>query len=223
MKATSQQRVRTAVACAAGVAAVLLGGAACTSTDQPPTATGTTPASTGSTAGTPSAGVTDSAAPSPGGHSGGTAGTAECKSPQLTVALGESGGATGHWAQVLLFTNTGPAACNLQGYPGVAGLDPSGKQLAQASRTPAGWAGGLSSQSGTPPLVKLAAKGGVASAMLEGTNIPSGDATDCPEYKGLLVTPPDETHSVRLAGGGRGCDGFQIHPVVPGRDGTERE
>lgn len=54
---------------------------------------------------------------------------------------------------------------------------------------------------------------------MEGTNVPPGNATSCTEYKGLLVTPPDETHSVRLDVTANGCDGLQIHPVVPGDTG----
>jgi hypothetical protein len=110
--------------------------------------------------------------------------------------------------------------CLLQGYPGVAALDQNDAQVTQARRTPSGYLGGLRDPSGQPPAVNLE-PGGVASALVEGTNVPPGGASSCPLYKGVLVTPPDETHSVRLDVTANGCNGLEVHPVVPGEKGSQ--
>jgi hypothetical protein len=78
--------------------------------------------------------------------------------------------------------------------------------------------GGLPPDNQTPPIVDLA-PGETASALLEGTNNPTGTATSCPIYSAILVTPPGETHSVRVGISMRGCTGLEIHPVVPGSTG----
>ena len=80
----------------------------------------------------------------------------------------------------------------------MAGLDAGGAQVEQARRTANGYLGGLQSGLTTGPEVMLA-PGAVASALVEGTDIPSGTATSCPSYPVLLVTPPGATVSVRLA------------------------
>jgi hypothetical protein len=126
----------------------------------------------------------------------------------------------GHWGFPLILVNKGSSTCRLVGYPGVAGLDADGSQVTQARRTPSGYLGGLSDPGAAPPTVDLA-PGASASALVEGTNVPSGNATSCPVYHGLLVTPPDETHSVRVDVTPNGCDGLQIHPVVPGEAGSQ--
>ncbi|MFB9235760.1 DUF4232 domain-containing protein [Plantactinospora siamensis] len=210
--------------------AVLLAAAGCGSGGG---ATPTTPSGAATTAGADSGGPgpTGSPAPTgipstagastepsnaPSGPGGGAA--ARCALRQLRVTIGQADAGAGHWGLPLVFTNSGGTACELKGYPGVAGLNAAGRQVTQARREASGYLGGLAGNA-TPPLVRLA-PGASAAALLEGSNVPRGTATDCPQYAGLLVTPPDETHSVRLDTGARGCDGLHIHPVVPGTDGT---
>jgi hypothetical protein len=69
-----------------------------------------------------------------------------------------------------------------------------------------------------PPTVDLAT-GATASAILEGFNAPVDQTTaSCPAYTGLLVTPPEETHTARVALAFSLCS-VEIHPVVPGDGG----
>ena len=148
-----------------------------------------------------------------------TAGLARCTSAQLSISLGQTGAGLGHEGGTILFTNTGTTACSLSGYPGVAALSSAGAQVQQAQRTPNGYLGGMETGSTTPPLVDLR-PGAVASALVEGTDVPEGTATSCPTYPALLVTPPTSTHSTRIALSLPGCSPLQVHPVVSGATGT---
>ena len=201
------------------LAALLVAASGCKTETEPVSAGATTPspestlgASIG-TAGTGDAPDT-SAAGAPAGGAG--SGPERCTIDHLKVSTASAGGAAGHWGTILLFKNTGSSVCKLQGYPGVAGLDGNGKQVTQAKRVLNGYIGGTESKA--PERIDIAS-GETVSAVVEGTNVPEGDATDCPTYQGLLVTPPDETHSVRFSVGGRGCSGLEVHPVVRGQTG----
>ena len=100
------------------------------------------------------------------------------------------------------------------GYPGVAGLDAAGHQVAQAQRTPHGFLqGGLPPGQTAPPVIDLA-PGQTASASIESIN---GNG-DCPSHVALLVTPPGETHAVRVDIHIYPCM-LEVHPVVPGPNG----
>src|SRR3989442_952190 len=68
-----------------------------------------------------------------------------CRRPGVVVSVGAHDAGSGHRGVVLVFTNTGAQPCRLFGYPGVAGLDAGGAQVAQARRTPNGYLGGLAS------------------------------------------------------------------------------
>ncbi len=126
----------------------------------------------------------------------------------------------GHVGGSILFRNIGGAVCHLYGYPGVAGLDDAGLQVVQAGRTLGGYLGGI--MSGTsPPVVELL-PGETASALVEATDVPPGTERSCPTYPMLLVTPPDDTQSVRVSLPLFGCSGFQVHPVVAGITGSAR-
>ena len=182
-----------------------------------PGAGGTTPASGSQSSGSAGFG-TPTGAPAGDGNGG----NGQCKVDQLNISFGEGGAAAGHWGVVLIFARTGTGTCHLEGYPGVAALDAAGNQAAQARRTLHGYIGGLGMNTSKPPRVDMPA-GATASALIEGTNVPTGNATSCPNYDGLLVTPPDETHSVKLDAKTNGCDGLQIHPVVPGNTGQEKQ
>ncbi len=189
--------------------AVLLG--ACGSSSSTSTTT------TSSTAPTPSTGATTSTTP-PLITTSTTTGTPNCSGSQLTVTSTGGNGGAGHIGVVLLFTNSSTTTCLLSGYPGVAALDSSGHQAAQAVRTLGGYLGGLPS-SATPPVVTLAA-GQVASAVVEGSDVPVGSATSCPTYPGLLVTPPNTTRSTTIIGSLPGCAPIEVHPVVAGKTGS---
>jgi len=135
------------------------------------------------------------------------------------MSVGQTGAGLGHEGVVVLFRNTSAAACVLAGYPGVAALDATGRQVAQAERTPSGYLGGMETGSTTPRAVTLG-PGATASALVEGTDVPEGTATSCPTYAALLVTPPTSTRSQRLTASLPGCSPLQVHPVVRGTTGT---
>jgi hypothetical protein len=118
---------------------------------------------------------------------------------------------------VLAFINTGTAPCTMQGYPGVAILDAGSAQVAQARRTAQGYMGGLPAGQ-SPPLVSLR-PGDSASAIIEALSA-NPDGTACKPWSGLLVTAPDDTRSTKLVWAAGGCADPQIHPVVPGLEGS---
>lgn len=150
--------------------------------------------------------------------------TTACTGSQLRTsekhwAGGYLGYGLGHSGAVILFTNTSHRNCSLRGYPGAGGVNSSGIQVTQARRTPSGYLGGLWGTTTAAPTVTLT-PGGTASATIEGTDNPVGNATTCPTLAGLLVTPPNTTVSVHLPAAPADCSGLAIHPVVPGPTGV---
>lgn len=146
-------------------------------------------------------------------------GLARCAFSALSISPGHPGGGLGHEGVVLLFKNVTSAPCTLSGYPGVAGLNASGQQVTEAQRTPNGYLGGMRTGSSTPPVVTLQ-PGSVASAMVEGTDVPQGSAPSCTTYPSLLVTPPTSKKSKRVTVGLPGCSPLQVHPILQGSTGS---
>ena len=132
------------------------------------------------------------------------------------MTAGQSNGAAGTIGQVILFKNTSTTSCQLHAFPGVAGLDSSGNQLVQASRVVnlAPFTGSTASL----PTVTLA-PGDTASALVYGSDVPTGTATSCVTYAALLVTPPNAFQSVRVAATMPGCSGLRVGPVYSGTTG----
>ena len=186
----------------------------------PPSAASTRPAPI--TGATPATGATASTGTTTTSRSSGPA-PAACTTAQLTVSAGRGGAATGHVGLALVFENTGTVACMLHGYPGVAGLDDAGTQVTQAARTPSGFVGGLSGSGAGPLPSVILTSGATASALVEGTDVPTGTATTCPSYAALLVTPPNAVQPVRVDAQLPGCSGLEVHPVVPGITGSEHQ
>jgi hypothetical protein len=151
--------------------------------------------------------------PSPGSITQAPAG---CTVDHLTVASYPGDAASTHRSMVLVFTNTGQDACTLYGYPGVAGLNSGGDQIAQATRTTSGYLGGL--PAGQKAQEVDLASGESASAIVEALAA-NPDGSSCTAFAALLVTPPNETHSVKVAWDNDGCSSLEIHPVVPGKTG----
>jgi hypothetical protein len=149
-----------------------------------------------------------------------------CRIGQLRIAPGRSGAAAGNIGQTIVFTNVSEEICSITGYPGVAALDAQGNQIVQAQRRLNGMLGGLPNSKSTIPIVTLA-PGEVASAEVEGGDVPVGSETTCPTYPSFLVTPPAETHSAIVsvgatgsnAPGFQGCEATTVNPVVPGTTG----
>lgn len=132
------------------------------------------------------------------------------------MTAGESNGAAGTIGQVILFKNVSGTSCVLHAFPGVAGLDSSGNQIAQATRVVnlAPFTGSTASL----PTVTLA-PGDTASALVFGSDVPTGTATSCVNYAALLVTPPNAFQSVRVTTTLPGCAGLRVGPVYSGTTG----
>jgi hypothetical protein len=165
-------------------------------------------------AGSPTATVADTTTAIPGTSPSAAGAVRACSNAETAVSARSGGVAMGHVGSIIVFTNVSDHQCTLHGYPGVAGTDSTGRPLTQARRTLRGYLGG----SPTEATVHIA-PGGRASALVEGTDVPSGTATRCPVYPHLLVTAPDQTRSHELAGGMTGCSPLQVHPVVAGVTG----
>ena len=135
-----------------------------------------------------------------------------CRLSELTVSAGQGGGAAGTIYATILFRNTGSRTCQLQGYPGVAGLNAAGQQIAQAVRTP-----GSNGSNGS--VAVTLAPGVTVSAAVSGSDVPVGGATACADFTSLLVTPPGETRSTVVTLQLPGCSGLKVRPVVAGTSG----
>ncbi|MFC1408120.1 DUF4232 domain-containing protein [Streptacidiphilus sp. N1-12] len=188
------------------------GTVATTSTPGPSGSAGTTGGS-GSTGGTASGGTGTAAAT--GGADGSSVAprvpaASACTGDHLAVSAGQSSGAAGHIGARVVFKNTSGAACTLYGFPGLAGLDAKDKQVVQAKRVTSGYLG-----TAKESMVTLA-PGGTASALVGGVDVPSGNATSCPSYPALLVTPPGTRASTKVALQMPGCPTLVVYPVVAG-------
>jgi hypothetical protein len=139
--------------------------------------------------------------------------TPQCTTSQLHIASGAFRAGVGHAGYPIVFTNTG-GTCTMFGYPGVDGLAANGADVVHATRTLFGYLGGTH----TERTVTLA-HGKKASAFFEGINF-AVSGRPCHRFKALLVTPPNETHSVKIGGVDSVCYP-QIHPVVPGASGRQ--
>ncbi|GAA1741700.1 DUF4232 domain-containing protein [Luedemannella helvata] len=134
-----------------------------------------------------------------------------CAAGNLAIVARDAGRSGGQHGVVLIFTNAGDGPCRFYGYPGVAGLDAADKQITQARRAKSGPLGGLPEDRPIPHIDVAA--GQAASALLE-----AADGA-CEPFAGLLVTPPDETQSFRIAWPSKGCADLQVHPIVAGVTG----
>jgi hypothetical protein len=143
----------------------------------------------------------------------------DCSYHQLKVTESDGGAATGHIGIAIRFRNHSDTACSLTGYPGAAGLNKHGKQVQQAKRTKRGFIGGLKPGHSIPTITLP--PGDVASALIEGTDVPQGNHAHCRTLHGLLVTPPNTKKSVRLKDAPPDCSRIQIHPVVRGKNGSQ--
>ena len=186
-------------------------------------------ASTGSTATTPPVVTTTTPAPlvTLGGASPnvavvgpgptGPGGVPACTGGQIRQSLTGDGAGAGHIGDVLVFTNTGTAACALSGYPGATVAGPAGLRW-NAARVLVGYMGGAVGDS-NPPTVTLA-PGGTASALLMWTDVDDPSAAcQGSGYTSLLTTTPN-TESTVTYQGSYTCENIQVTPVVPGSTGT---
>ena len=145
---------------------------------------------------------------------------ARCAASQLTYSLGSSGAGLGHEDVVVVVHNVGRAECTLRGYPTVALSTGGDGALVSAARTVSGYLGGLRSVTTQIPLATLAASG-VASFMVEGTDVPVAPATSCPTYRAMLIAAPGTSRHTSLQATLPGCSRPQVHPVVHGTTGRQ--
>jgi Protein of unknown function (DUF4232) len=145
--------------------------------------------STPSVAGTPPASAAPSApaaSPSAGGSSPG--GLAACTMAQLKVGLTNTGALGGQAGGYLRFTNDGPAACQMDGWPAVTAVTAAGQATAlrHARSTMYGaW------QAPSPLLAVTLPPGASAYAVVAAADQPAGSAAACPApYVRLRVAPP---------------------------------
>lgn len=192
--------------CVAAIAAL----AGCGSTS------GTTSTSTTTT--TTTTVKTTSATPSSATGVQAHAASSACRSGQIAVTAGGGGAGVGHVGVVLRFRSTTASTCTLSGYPGATLVTPGGRDLpVRRSRT--GYLGGLADASAPVPVVSVR-PGQTVSATLEGLDsAPAHGGGPCPRYAHLLVTPPNQTVTVRMASPLREVCLPEVHPVVAGTTG----
>jgi hypothetical protein len=131
------------------------------------------------------------------GASKGSVAAPRCRSAQLTPSLGQPEGAAGSVYRVLVFTNTGSRACDMQGFPGVSYVaGDAGQQIGPAAER-VGDAGGS---------VRIA-PGATASAQLQLVNVANYDAAVCHPMpvRGLRIYPPGETAALFVPVEATGC------------------
>ena len=167
---------------------------------------GSTPASAGSTTSGPTT--------SPGSTLTARLASA-CTTSDLKVSLISAGVGLGHWAEILRFHNVGRGACSLRGYPEVVALDPAHGLVVIGVPSLSGYLGSARITTVAVP------SGQFASSLIEGGDNPVGNATSCPSYPVVKITPPGTHVSIRVHVDGSlsGCTGIEVHPVVAGTRG----
>ena len=140
-----------------------------------------------------------------------------CSTKELTVSVTAGLPGMGEVSSVLLVRNIGSTACHLTGYPTIL-LQNSMGQEAKAVPTPHGVAGGL--PAGAPIPLLVLRRGDVASAVIEGFDVPSGATTICPSYSDFTVTLPGQPASVTLHRQMDICSALNVYPFVMGFNGS---
>lgn len=127
-----------------------------------------------------------------------TATLSECKTAQLHIALARQGAALGHRGLLFTLTNTSSSRCELIGYPGFELV--SGNQILTAD--PHRGSGYIYQDPG-PHRIVLAPGAGASFGVTTADVSPA--QSPCPQSDAALVTPPDETHTARVAVVAPGC------------------
>jgi hypothetical protein len=135
----------------------------------------------------------------------------------LVLLQGRASHAAGNIYEAILLKNRSGRTCWLYGFPGLLMLDMGGQPM----QTHAVWGLSFAGVSATPTTVTLA-PGVSAPFLIHYTDVTTGNETTCPVASSLLVTPPDETHQLRLLGGLAPCGHgtIDVSPVKP--PGTEK-
>jgi hypothetical protein len=139
-----------------------------------------------------------------------TSATAACKKASLSVTLGVGDAGAGHRSVQVVFRNIGTAPCHMRGYPGVDGLAADGTTIAHATRTMAGYMGGIS---GTTSPTATLRPGQSTYAVVEGT-ASTPDGSSCAGIKQLLIIAPDDTVPTKLPWDSGVCMNLEVHPIT---------
>lgn len=122
------------------------------------------------------------------------------------------GAAGGTGGVQILFTNTAPSACVVQGYPVVAGMNLRGKVIVRPQEVLSGYLGGLDGPGQPPRLV--VGPGQTVSAMIQWADNPGPGCPDPATTPRLRIAAPDGTPQLlRIA---IGTCGTEVHPVLGG-------
>jgi hypothetical protein len=169
-----------------------------------------------------------------GASVGSAASIPQCRDSQLAVSLRFGGVGLGHFGYRLEFSRVGTGTCSLSGYVRATLEDTKhGPSTVSARDTKNGYLGGLplnGPQSRHLPVVILPASNGTASVLIEGEDVPIGDATTCHVYRTLEIvltfargfTPSNEGTKYGFAVSFDECSRPQVHPVVSGTTGSEQ-
>jgi hypothetical protein len=158
---------------------------------------------------------------------------ATCRDHQVRISLHFAGVGLGHFGYRLEFTRVGEGTCSLTGYVRATFEDTKDRPSTVSARdTKSGYLGGLL-LNGPPsrhlPVVILAPRTGKASVLIEGEDVPLGNATACRVYTNLEIvvtiargfTPLNEGPKYGFAVYFEDCSQPQVHPIVSGTTGSE--
>jgi hypothetical protein len=141
-----------------------------------------------------------------------------CATSETSITTSSGGVGMSHVGLVLRFLNLGVIPCRMSGYPTVVLIGASGSRAITVTKTPSGYLGGLAPGTGTSPEVTIE-PGQSASSLLEGVDFGGTNQNACPIVRSLLVAPPTDAQSVRVATRFDGCTDVEIHPVIAGTTG----
>jgi hypothetical protein len=130
--------------------------------------------------------------------------TPACTSSSLAVTATFTDGAAGHSYAAVIFRNTGPVACTLRGYPGIAALNSVGGVIGHAGHA-----------SGYPVYTITVPVQGFASSLMSWMNFNPVTSGPCTWSHSIAATPEGTTHSTRLPVSVSICN-LTVRPTVAG-------
>jgi len=146
--------------------------------------------------------------------------TSPCEPGDTEIVMGPGGAGLGHWSITLLLVDPGARTCTFKGYPTVRAFVSLTRHWVAARRTPSGYLGGLGSGQTIMPVTLTFDT--VASFMIEGTDVPVGNARSCPQYVRLVAALPGWHPTANLPIDAPACSTLQVHPLVIGPTGDQR-
>lgn len=146
---------------------------------------------------------------------------ARCQETQLDVKITSDGAAAGHVGDLIVISNVGASACTVTGYARVSMSGGANVVSTVAKKTKNGYLGGLGGTGTTMsiPAVTLRAHGGAASSIVEGGDVPVGNAVECVTYTKVSVALPLLNPPYRFTTKFPGCIRPEVHPFVRGSKG----